>query len=119
MLGISFKEGTDDFRNSPTISLIENLLGKGYEVNIFDRNINLTLLNGTNKDFIDEHIPHLSKYLHKNIESVIDISELILVAVNDKFFVKTLKLIKNKTILDFVRIDDVLLNYDHYIGLNW
>jgi len=119
VLGISFKEGTDDFRNSPTISLIENLLGKGYEVNIFDRNINLTLLNGTNKDFIDEHIPHLSKYLHKNIESVIDISELILVAVNDKFFVKTLKLIKNKTILDFVRIDDVLLNYDHYIGLNW
>jgi GDP-mannose 6-dehydrogenase len=119
VLGISFKEGTDDFRNSPTISVIENLIGKGYEIKIFDKNINLTLLNGTNKDFIEKHIPHLNKYLNKKIENVIDASELILVAVNDKSFVEALKKSKEKSILDFVRIDEDLLKHEHYIGLNW
>lgn len=119
VLGISFKAGTDDFRNSPTITLIENLIGKGYDINIFDKNINISMLTGTNKDYIFDHIPHLSKLLHSKIEEVIDSSDLILVTLKDKELLKHLRNIKNKTILDFVRIDEEIIKQSNYIGLNW
>jgi len=119
VLGISFKEGTDDFRNSPTIKLIEILIGKGYQVNIFDNNINLSLLTGTNKEFIDKHLVHISKYLKNNIYEVFKLSELILVTQKDPLFIDSLRSIKDKTILDFVRIDKSLEENNNYIGINW
>ncbi|MEM9252219.1 MAG: nucleotide sugar dehydrogenase, partial [Planctomycetota bacterium] len=59
MLGISFKEGTDDLRESPLVSLAEVLIGKGYEVRIFDPNVEYASLFGSNKRFIDRELPHL------------------------------------------------------------
>jgi len=119
VLGLSFKEGTDDFRNSPTITLIENLIGKGYQIKIYDQNINLSMLTGTNKDFIDEHIPHISKYLNAKIEDVFDSTELILVTLKENKFIEPLKKIQDKTILDFVRIDETIERMENYIGINW
>ena len=62
-LGLSFKAGTDDLRNSPAVTVIEALLGKGCDIKIYDKNINLALLTGTNKEFIDSRIPHLATLL--------------------------------------------------------
>ena len=63
-LGLSFKAGTDDLRNSPAVTVIEALLGKGCDITIYDKNINLAMLTGTNKEFIDSRIPHLAIFIN-------------------------------------------------------
>ena len=67
-LGLSFKAGTDDLRNSPAVTVIETLLGKGCDISIYDKNINLARLTGTNKEYIDARIPHLAALLSDNAE---------------------------------------------------
>ena len=61
MIGLSFKEGTDDLRESPLVEVVEHLLGKGYDLRIYDRNVRLASLFGANKDYILNHIPHLAR----------------------------------------------------------
>ena len=72
LLGFSFKAGTDDLRESPMVILAETLLGKGYAVRIYDRNVLIARLTGSNKDYIEQQIPHLSKLLCETIDEVID-----------------------------------------------
>src|SRR5688500_4871249 len=79
LLGFSFKAGTDDLRESPLVILAEALLGKGYALKIFDRNVSLARLVGANKQYIDEQIPHLSRHLCESIDEVIDDCEVIVV----------------------------------------
>ncbi len=72
ILGFSFKAGTDDLRESPVIEVIERLLGKGYELRIYDKNVNLASLVGANRDFILNRIPHISKLMVDGIDAVLD-----------------------------------------------
>lgn len=86
LMGLSFKEGTDDLRESPIVTLAERLIGKGYEVLIFDRNVKLASLVGANKDYILNHIPHIGRLLVTDPEALFGRSEVIVLATGEKDF---------------------------------
>src|SRR5262245_23829614 len=79
LLGFSFKAGTDDLRESPMVILAEALLGKGIALKIYDRNVSLAKLVGSNKAYIEQQIPHLSSLLCDTVDEIIDGSEVIVV----------------------------------------
>lgn len=70
LIGLSFKAGTDDLRESPYVTLIETLIGRGYDVKIYDPNISLTRLRGMNRTYVDQHLPHLAALL---LDDVVDL----------------------------------------------
>ncbi len=118
-LGLSFKAGTDDLRNSPTVSIIESLLGKGCDISIYDKNINMAMLTGTNKDYIDSRIPHLSSLLKKDPLKLVNDSDVIIINTKETEFVNLVDNIDNKIIIDFVRLDEAMLSKSNYFGINW
>lgn len=83
LLGLSFKEGTDDLRESPLVTLAEQLIGKGYELTIYDRNVRLASLMGANREYILTHIPHIGRLMVDHPEQLCDHAEVIVVAVAD------------------------------------
>jgi GDP-mannose 6-dehydrogenase len=118
-LGLSFKAGTDDLRNSPTVSIIETLLDKGCNIVIYDKNINLAKLTGTNKEYIDSRIPHLSNLMVSDPAELINECDIIVINTREPEFFNLVSDIENKIIIDFVRIDDSILSNRNYVGINW
>jgi len=82
MIGLSFKKGTDDLRESPLVTLAERLIGKGYELRIYDPEVHLARLLGANKSFIERHLPHIGQMLHADLDDVVAASELIVLGSN-------------------------------------
>jgi GDP-mannose 6-dehydrogenase len=119
-LGLSFKAGTDDLRNSPAVALIETLLGKGYEISIYDRNVHLSKLTGTNKEYIDTHIPHLSKLMKPTIKELFEGSDLIIVNNREQEYTDTLMNTETEhPVIDMVRLPDMVMQKKNYKGINW
>src|SRR4026209_1850353 len=105
LLGFSFKAGTDDLRESPIVILAEALLGKGYELRIYDRNVSLARLVGANKEYINQQIPHLSSLLCETIDEVLDNSDVIVVGNAAPEFSDALKKTRaDQLIVDLVRV---------------
>jgi GDP-mannose 6-dehydrogenase len=105
LLGFSFKAGTDDLRESPIVILAEALLGKGYELRIFDRNVSIARLVGANKDYITKQIPHLSSLLSEDIDEVLEHSDVLVVGNNAPEFAEALKRTRpDQVIVDLVRV---------------
>jgi GDP-mannose 6-dehydrogenase len=105
LFGFSFKAGTDDLRESPIVILAEALLGKGYQLCIYDRNVSIARLVGANKDYINTQIPHLSSLLCDTIDEVLDRSDVIVVGNGAAEFSEALKRTrKDQIVLDLVRI---------------
>lgn len=100
VIGLAFKKGTDDLRLSPAVELVENLLGKGYNVKIFDKNVIVSRLFGKNKSYIDDHLPHLSELLVDDLEKVIEETEIIVVNHNLEELYSYNTLLKSKIVLD-------------------
>ena len=80
ILGLSFKAATDDLRESPQVQLIKHLLGEGRQVRIWDENVSLGRLIGSNRQYIEEVIPHIGSLLHPSMERVIRESEVVVIA---------------------------------------
>ena len=99
IIGLAFKPGTDDLRFSPAVDLVEKLIGKGYKVRIFDKNINTSRLVGKNKSFVEERLPHLTELLSDSINEVLDNSDLIVIAQDVKDIVNLIH-IRNKVLID-------------------
>ena len=86
VLGFSFKAGTDDLRESPLIEVIERLIGKGYDLRIYDKNVNIASLVGANRDFILNHIPHISKLMVGDIDAVLNHAQTVVIGNKDPGF---------------------------------
>ena len=119
-LGLSFKAGTDDLRNSPAVTVVETLLGKGYEVQIYDKNVHLSKLTGTNKDYIDLHIPHLSKLMVNDIIDLVDNADVIVVNNLETEYIDILLETESSTaIVDMARLPQPIRERKNYYGINW
>ena len=120
VLGFAFKAGTDDLRESPVVDLIETLIGKGYDVKVYDSNVHLSSLLGKNKEYINSHIPHIYKLLMKDAKALIAASDILVVGNKSPEFSEILKEVgPDKTIIDLVRINRDRTSKDNYIGICW
>jgi len=120
-LGLSFKAGTDDLRNSPILDIIERLLGKGFNLKIYDRNVRFSQLMGANREYILKKIPYISKFLIDNPDDLIRSSEVIVVVNSSSEFRDMLNRVPNNTIIyDLVNLDfKNKQNAENYIGVAW
>lgn len=120
ILGFSFKEGTDDLRESPMIEIIERLSGKGYDVRIYDKNVQVARLVGANRDFILNRIPHISRLMVDNIDAVLQHAETIVIGNKSTEFESVpQRLQAGQNLVDFVRISNYRSNNGEYSGICW
>ncbi len=119
-LGMSFKAGTDDMRESPLLELIERLIGKGYDIRIFDRNVSLAKLVGANKDYLLKTVPHISSLLVEKIDDALAHGEIVVIGNADPEFLSIApKLKAHQALIDLVRIKDTAQLGERYCGVNW
>ena len=119
ILGLSFKAGTDDLRCSPIVDVVEQLLGKGFEIRIYDKNVRLSELTGTNKDFIMAKIPHLQHFVTDDLHSVCRNSDVLVVANKEKEFANLLADYPQKVVIDLIRQWKEVDYNGYYEGLSW
>jgi GDP-mannose 6-dehydrogenase len=120
VLGFSFKEGTDDLRESPLIEIVERLVGKGYDVRVYDKNVSISRLVGANRDFILNHIPHISKLMVDDMDSALNHAQTVVVGNKDPEFKKVPQRLRNDQVLvDLVRISDQRSEKGKYDGICW
>jgi GDP-mannose 6-dehydrogenase len=120
ILGFSFKAGTDDLRESPMIEVIERLIGKGYDLRIFDKNVNLASLVGANRDFILNHIPHISRLMVDGIEAIFEHAQTVVIGNNDPDFRSVPDRMRDgQNLVDFVRISNRRSENGKYDGICW
>jgi GDP-mannose 6-dehydrogenase len=119
-LGMAFKPGTDDMRESPLVEVIETLLGKGFQVRIYDRNVSASALIGANKRYVAEHIPHLSGLLLSRAEDVVAASQVVVVGYGSAEFLPALKGMRaDQVLIDLARIEGLGSLDAAYHGICW
>ena len=119
VLGFSFKEGTDDLRESPIVTLIETLIGKGYELALYDRHVSVAKLVGANKEYIEREIPHISKLMRSSVEAVLADADVVIIGNRaDEFRSVPEQLRTDQHVVDLVRMFDSPSN-ENYHGICW
>lgn len=121
VLGFSFKAGTDDLRESPVVELIERLIGKGFHVQVYDRNVSLANLHGANRAYIEQEIPHIASLMVDTVDELVAASEVIVVGNRSPEFRAVLpELRAGQTVIDLVRLaDDAPASAGAYQGICW
>lgn len=121
VLGLSFKPGTDDLRESPLVRMVEALLGKGLELRIYDHHVSLARLEGANKEYIETVIPHIATLLSGDLDEVLDHAEVVVVGRADPEFAGLPERLRpGQVLIDLVRIgDDTGALGERYRGLCW
>lgn len=123
VLGLSFKADTDDLRESPMVALIEQLIGKGYEVKVYDKNVSLNQLMGANKEFIEREVPHIAKLMCRSIKEVLDRTDVVLIGNRTKEYETVFTDHRNgHHIIDLAGIGEnqnSKLHEVHYEGICW
>ena len=120
VLGFSFKAGTDDLRESPMVTLIETLIGKGFHLAIYDRDVSLARLVGANKEYIEREIPHISKLMRDNIDGVLNDADVIVIGNQaEEFRSVAERLRKDQQLIDLVHLFDGRTSSENYQGICW
>jgi GDP-mannose 6-dehydrogenase len=105
VLGLSFKPGTDDLRESPLVELVERLLGKGKSIRIYDENVHLARLLGGNKAYIQQKLPHVGELLVDDLDAALADAEVVIVGAKNPKFVEALAQ-RDVAVIDLVRLFD-------------
>jgi GDP-mannose 6-dehydrogenase len=120
VLGFSFKAGTDDLRESPMIEVIERLLGKGYDLRIYDKNVRIASLVGANRDFILNRVPHIARLMVDRVDAILEHSETIVIGNRDPDFADLPDRLRDgQSIVDLVRISNQRSGNGKYDGICW
>ena len=121
VLGLSFKPGTDDLRESPIVSLIERLIGKGYKVSVYDEEVSLAKLYGANRRYIEQTIPHISSLMAGSLNDVFEASDVVVISKKTSNFADAVKTYGcNHKIIDLVRLWPELYDTpNNYEGICW
>lgn len=120
ILGFAFKAGTDDLRESPMVNIIERLIGKGYDIRIFDRNVRVASLSGANRDYILNHIPHISRLMLESAQEVADFAQTLVIGNNAAEFGAILAdAPAEQVVVDLVRMKTSTPNRCDYRGMSW
>jgi len=120
VLGFSFKAGTDDLRESPMVTLIETLIGKGMELVIYDRDVSLARLFGANKDYIEREIPHISQLMRSSVAEVLTTSDVIVIGNKAEEFLEIEgQLRSDQLVIDLVRLFKGRVSDENYQGICW
>ena len=120
VLGFSFKAGTDDLRESPIVELIERLIGKGFDVRIYDKNVNVARLVGANREYILNHVPHIAKIMVGSVAEVLADAETIVIGNGSEEFRNVVGLLKpSQHVIDFVGVAKPGKRSGQYDGIGW
>ncbi len=121
LFGLSFKPATDDLRESPLVELAERLLGKGFDLKIYDHAVSISRLVGSNREYIERHIPHLSALLVESPDEVVRHGEVCVVGAATPDAVAAIAQANGHHVIDLVRLPDAAARrgQDGYVGVAW
>jgi GDP-mannose 6-dehydrogenase len=120
ILGFSFKAGTDDLRESPIVELAERLIGKGYDLRLYDANVRLAAIHGANRDYILNHVPHISRLMVQTIDEVLQHAGTIVIGnAAPEFRDIPKRVVDGQTVIDFVRVSNSRSVAGVYEGICW
>ena len=121
MIGLSFKTGTDDLRESPLVMVAEQFIGKGLSLLVYDPEVHLSRLLGANRRFIEQHVPHIGSLMRGDIESVIGESDVLVVGLNDAKTFEALSrhVREDQLVLDLVNLPKPEALRGKVMGLCW
>ncbi len=118
IIGISFKQGTDDLRFSPMVDILKWLIEEGFDVSIYDKSVATALLIGANKDFVDVQVPGLSSIMVRSLNEIFELSEAVVLSQKSQEVVSLIEQYQDRIIIDLARIDS-RSSSGNYIGLCW
>lgn len=120
ILGFSFKAGTDDLRESPLIQMIEFLIGKGYDLSIYDKNVNVSRLVGANRDYILHHIPHIASIMVDSVDTVLEQADTIVIGNGSEEFADIVGRVSDgQHVVDLVGVAKPTAPASNYSGIGW
>jgi len=121
MIGLSFKTGTDDLRESPLVQLAEYFHGKGLELLVYDPDVHLSKLLGANRRFIEESIPHIASVMTSDVAELVREADVLVVATKTPEVLAALQVHTRpeQLLLDVAALSDRAAHHAHYRGVCW
>jgi GDP-mannose 6-dehydrogenase len=120
LLGLAFKSGTDDLRESPMLELVERLLGKGHTVVVHDEHISPTRLTGSNREYVMEKLPHIASLLVEDLAEAVSDADIVIVAHSNAAFSDLISQVRSdQIVLDLTGVARPSEPAQNYVGLTW